>query len=478
MDLGTYAVLQPLPKLLRRATPPIIQHSIDQRHSLFGKFLVTALFSSYWTLFLFLAASGLSVEDRAIVRVMQRAEPGLKHVIVVKRFPASEQLNLVLATAEPRGGNEFSRDTFGWANTTRLGFFLQDRAEARRIYQLAIMPGVNDECLTRIERMIGRELVLSGAGEKGTICDNQKFVFDLRAKKLVVHFSYLPFRVSHVLQASQGPQFVMTDTQQLLLVERRDDDQQLRVVPKEQARSTLSRVRMEESSVGGRVYRTPVPPADVTPAFGPRKRFRLATEKNGDGWDSPLVVEKVGTKEKMYRLPQSDLKTWQLARKDEIANGIPADQPLISEEIGPHQLEGNRLWFGKTFYNGEGRTGVGGFGYFDATTRSYRLYSPAEIYRWSVSAIRVEPDFIWLGLYHFGEYGGDPGDLFLRWDRKTEEVRRFTVRSFISQISRHHNALYLSGFDGIDVLRGDEIQSYFIDRTVNGRYQIVERTVR
>jgi hypothetical protein len=36
----------------------------------------------------------------------------------------------------------------------------------------------------------------------------------------------------------------------------------------------------------------------------------------------------------------------------------------------------------------------------------------------------------------------------------------------------------LSGFNGIDVLRGDAIQSYFVDRTVNGRYQIVERTVR
>jgi len=233
---------------------------------------------------------------------------------------------------------------------------------------------------------------------------------------------------------------------------------------------------MEESSVpGGRVYRTPVPPANVTPAFGPRKRFRLATEKNPDGHESPIVVEKVGPKEKMYRLPQSELKTWQLARQDDIANGIPADQPLISEEIGPHQLEGDRLWFGKTFYNGEGRTGVGGFGYFDAATRSYHLYSPAEIHRWSVSAIRLEPDFIWLGLYHFGEYGGDPGDLFLRWDRKSEEVRRFNVSSFIGPMARHHDTLYLGASDGILVLRGDEIQSYFVDRTADGRYQIVPR---
>jgi hypothetical protein len=202
----------------------------------------------------------------------------------------------------------------------------------------------------------------------------------------------------------------MCDTQQLLLVET--GDLGLRVVPKKQAHLTLSRIRMEESFVpGGRVYRTPVPPAVVNPPFGSRKQFRLATEKSNDGWESGIVVEKVGTQERVYRLPQSDLETWQRARQDDIARGIPADQPMISEEIGPHQLEGNRLWFGKTFYNGEGLTGVGGFGYFDATTRSYHLYSPPEIHRWSVSAIRVQPEIIWLGLYRRGEYGNNSGGL-------------------------------------------------------------------
>ena len=188
------------------------------------------------------------------------------------------------------------------------------------------------------------------------------------------------------------------------------------------------------------------------------------------------MVQKVGPKEKQYRLPQSELKTWQQARKDDIANGIPADQPLISEDIGPHQLEGDRLWFGKTFYNGEGRTGVGGFGYFDAAMRSYHLYSPPEIHRWSVSAIEVEPDFIWLGLYRRGEYGNNPGGL-LRWDRKTGEPRLFDVRLSIGHIVRHRDTVYLGG-NGVVTLRGEEIQSYFVDRTVNGRYEIVEGTVR
>ena len=52
---------------------------------------------SSWILLPLLAASGLSIEDRAIERILLRAEPSLKHVTIVKRFSANEQLNLVVA---------------------------------------------------------------------------------------------------------------------------------------------------------------------------------------------------------------------------------------------------------------------------------------------------------------------------------------------------------------------------------------------
>jgi hypothetical protein len=438
---------------------------------------MTAIELSSWILLPLLAASGLSIEDRAIERILLRAEPSLKHVIILKRLPVSEQLSLVVALGRPGGADYVPGDTFVWANDTRLGLFLQGKVNASRVYQLAIKPGLAEDYFAKIERFTGSEIVFSGTGEKWSTYDNQKFICDVRGKTLVAHFSYPPFWVSQLLHSPKGPQFVMSDTQQLLLVETGADNQGLRVVPKERARLTLSRIPLEESSVpGDRVYRTPVPPRDAPPAFGLRKQFRLTTEKNSDGWDSPLVAEKVGPKEKMYRLPQSDLETWQLARQDDIARGIPANQPHISEDIGPHQLEGHRLWFGKTFYNGEGLTGVGGFGYFDTATRSYRLYSPSQIHRWSVSAIRVEPDYIWLGLHGRGEYGNALGGL-LRWDRKTEEVRLFDVRLSIGHIVRHRDTLYLGG-NGIVTLRGEEIQSYFVDRTKDGRYEIVERTVR
>jgi len=415
------------------------------------------------------------MEDRPIVALLQRAEPTLDHFIILQRIAVDEKLNLVIMFGTSQPIYDISSFGLGWNSADRLGLFLQERADAGQVYQLAIKPGPNDDCSVRIERITAHELVLACSGEKGETYDNQKFIFDIRAKSLVKSFSYPPFSVFQILQGPLGPQFVMSDTQQLLLVDVGGDAHTLRVVSPKQVRITLSRIPMQESTIqGDRVYYTPQLPGERPPAFGPGKRFRLSNEKNKHGSDSLIVVEKVSPKEKIYPLPQSDHNIWRLARPDDIANRTPSDYADINEQIGPHQLENGRLWFGKTFYNGEGSSGVGGFGYFDAATRSYRLYSPPEIQRWSVSSILVETNFIWLALVHRGEYGGNSGGL-LRWNRKTERARLFSVSTYINKIVRHDNALYLGAVDGIDVLRDDQIQSYFVDRNTDGQYQIVAR---
>ena len=421
-----------------------------------------------------LANGKLSVEDRAIVPLLQRAWLPLKHFIVLRRLPVDEKLNLVLALSRKFPDALVATDSFMWTPDDRLGLFLQDKTDPGRVYQLAIKPGLRDDCSARVERITGRELVLSGTGEKWTIYENQKFVFDIHTRALVKQFSYLPFWAAQSLQGAHGPEFVMCNTQQLLLVDIEKGTNRLRVVPDKQARPTLSRIPVEQSTEGDRVLRTPVPRPDRTPPFGPRKTFRLSKQKNRSGGDSRVVVEQAGNEEKIYQLPQSDRITWRLARPDDIERGIPPDQAEINEEIGPHQLYDDRLWFGRTFYNGEGGTGVGGFGYFDTETRSFHIDSPPETHRWSVSAMLVEPGFVWLALYSRGEYGNEPGSL-LRWNRKTEEVRLFNVRTVVHEIVRHDNALYMGAADGIVVLRDDQVQNYFVDLATDGHYQIVTR---
>jgi hypothetical protein len=281
-----------------------------------------------------------------------------------------------------------------------------------------------------------------------------------------------------VLGGAGGPRFVMANNQQLLLVDVDRATAALRVAPAAEARRVLSQVPMEESRIGDQIFHTPASPPDSVGGFGPGQRFRLSKEKNRYGSEYTLIVERPGPNQKSYPLPQSDLRTWQEARPDDVKSFARPDQAERNEEIGPHQLEGGRLWFGKTFYNSEGLTGVGGFGYFDAATATYRLYSPPEIQRWSVSAILVKADCVWLALYRRGEYGNSSGGL-LRWDRETAQVRSFAIPDIVTSIAmsitQAGEVVYLGATDGIVVLHGDRIASYFIDRTTSGRYIIAAR---
>jgi hypothetical protein len=176
----------------------------------------------------------------------------------------------------------------------------------------------------------------------------------------------------------------------------------------------------------------------------------------------------------LYPLPQTTLETWRKARPDEARNYSKIDLAEILEEIGPHQAEDGRIWFGKTFYNSEGATGVGGFGWFDLSKASYHLIPLPEIYAWSISGILVEPESVWLALYRRGEYGNYPGGL-LRWDRGSEKVARWDTPWVVTGIARGGDAIYMGATGGIVKLQGDKITSYFVDRSAAGQYQIAAR---
>jgi hypothetical protein len=421
-----------------------------------------------------LQAADPKVADGAVIAALRRAAPELANSMIVRRMPADDRLELVVAIAsrQPQSVNPGAR--YWWSTQDRLGLFLQSRSDPGRVYQLAIEPGPNDDCSTSVERMTAQELVLSCTGEKWATYENRKFIYDIRAKAVVSYFSYPPYWTARVLSGRGGPRFVMANNQQLLLVHMDRDTGAPRVAPSAEAARVLAQIPMEESTVGDRTFHAPAPPPDSVAGFGPGQRFRLSKEKNKYGSEYTVIVERAGPNQKLYPLAQSDLNTWQQARPDDAKSFVRPDQAEMNEEIGPHQLEGGRLWFGKTFYNSEGSTGVGGFGYFDAATATYRLYSPPEIQRWSVSAILVEANCVWLALYRRGEYGNNSGGL-LRWDRETTQVRSFAIPNIVTLIARAGESVYLGATDGIVVLDGDRITSYFVDRAASGRFMMAAR---
>lgn len=92
-----------------------------------------------------------------------------------------------------------------------------------------------------------------------------------------------------------------------------------------------------------------------------------------------------------------DFEHFRRARPDHLPGAAAGDVDIVVE-IGPVTDDGRRVWFGLTFYDGEGMDGVGGLGWLDPITREAELVYPREMADYSVSAISADGGRILLGL--------------------------------------------------------------------------------
>ena len=105
--------------------------------------------------------------------------------------------------------------------------------------------------------------------------------------------------------------------------------------------------------------------------------------------------------------------------------------------------------------------------------KKYQIYSPAEIAGWSVSAILVEPDTIWLALGNNGEYGTTAGGM-LAFHRTTQQIERFDLPDVTQSIARVGEHLLMATQFGPAVLDSGRVQRYFVDETSDGRPYVTE----
>lgn len=402
--------------------------------------------------------------DQAVFNVIHGADPTLVNRKVLYRNAVAADLDLVIAIGSPA---EWPLDpnspAIWWDEKRKLGLFLQERARPDRVYSLALTAGSLD-CGARIERATSTDTVISCAGEKGYQGFNQKFVYDIRAKTLVSHSAYQPFAMMRVLNVSGRIVFVGSDLQRLVAVEfLPGGSPEFRILGDAEAAQWLGRVKTAQEWIGpGRNQILYVAPDDPAPIpFGLSDAFTFA---HGS------IVDIRG---KEYHLPQSTYDEFARARRRRVTDNYVRENTIIDEKIGPAQSDGDKLWFGKTFYDGEGNSGVGGFGYFDASDRQYHLFVAAEIADYSVSAILVEPDAVWLGIFQFGEYGGSPAGV-LRYDRKTQAIRKYEVPDAVYGLTVSGNRTLAPTSSGIAVIDGDKVNRYFVDRATDGHLRIAE----
>lgn len=406
-------------------------------------------------------ASAAPQQDLPIAQAIRTNHRSALHVKVVHRSAVDRELDLVVAFAAPRVWPQSIG--FWWSPHSVVAVFLQRRAEPGVVFKIVVEQGSRDDCMATVERASTTDVVIACLPEKTRRASSHKFVYDLRAKLLVKHVVYPRFQMHRVLTHGSRAVLVGTDFHRVAAVEyRAGHEPPVRLLSGSEAHRWITQVTYLKSTFGSAPNEHIELVSDASSAFTPvpfgsSQGFQLSRDvARSDGVDPRLfILEKNGRKTKKYQLPQS------------------GPGPEMNEEIGPWQILDNQLWFAKTFYNGEGMTGVGGFGYFDTDSRAYRIFSPQAIRRWSATAMLVEKEAVWLGLTHRGEWADSSGGI-ARVAQGTNKVAVIPMREIVLQIVRVGEALVVATDFGIAIVEGDKMRRFLVDETTDGQLRVVE----
>ena len=319
--------------------------------------------------------------------------------------------------------------------------------------------------------------------EKGNLRGrNHKFFYDIQSKALTGQLEYQPFSMPRLFASEKALVLVGSDRER---IEALQFDPLNHRIPFHLLKGTVAERRSERAQasfgfngvgpgseqvidVAARPFRTL--------HFGPVAQFSLVKDESPTP-DTPAtafkIIEQLGKRTKTYPFPRTTYDEFARLRPGQVRNGSRRKLTAFGDEIGPAQVFDGTLWFAKTFYDGEGLTGVGAFGYFEAQAKLYKIYSPPEVVDWSASSMLVEPEALWIGLTSRGEYGDRSGGV-LRFDRKTGTCSRVALPDLIYEIARVGDTLVLATDFGAALIRHGKARRFMVDQTRRGQLQVSE----
>jgi hypothetical protein len=163
-------------------------------------------------------------------------------------------------------------------------------------------------------------------------------------------------------------------------------------------------------------------------------------------------MKRVTVPELFYRYPVPQaLAENARARAMLRAQGADIHDITLGETVGAFVAEDGGYWFGKSFADAEGDTGRGDIGFLRPDGRYVMLHLP-QLRRWSVSALLVEKDAIWAGMFHLGE-GEDIPHGVLRFDRGTKRVSVYRLPNVVHTLASVGGRIFAGTTDGPYVLR-------------------------
>jgi hypothetical protein len=96
------------------------------------------------------------------------------------------------------------------------------------------------------------------------------------------------------------------------------------------------------------------------------------------------------------------------------------------EKLGACVERDGIVWFGITFYCGEGSCGLGGIGRYDTRTGKLEVRRPKPLLEGSVSPLLFDGKYLWVGTFSSSEcIGDDPVSGLVRYDWATDTAASF-----------------------------------------------------
>ncbi|MHC9544490.1 MAG: hypothetical protein AB9903_33660 [Vulcanimicrobiota bacterium] len=203
--------------------------------------------------------------------------------------------------------------------------------------------------------------------------------------------------------------------------------------------------------------------------FSGIEEFTISSSKK----EACIFQRRSGDK-KRFSLAMPSYRLFSMLRPKRARDGYTEDATGIKETAGPVLERDNRIWFGLRFYDGEGFTGVGGFGTFDTITGNITMQYPLEMVDWSASAMLLEDEYLWIGLIRYPEgmpYGGG----LLRYDRKTGKITKYPVAKIINCIHRVGDTIFIGTSNSISILRNYRMAEFEYGYDINGRRAVFLR---
>ena len=179
----------------------------------------------------------------------------------------------------------------------------------------------------------------------------------------------------------------------------------------------------------------------------PLRRFFIWNSRSGyEEHNSTGIYEIKSNSCKFYPMPMPNNDILKRYRPELAAQGCG-----LNDTLGRFQKLGDRIWFCKNFYGGEGQCGVGAAGFFDTKVRVFEILYSSQTAKWSCSALLAEEKTVWMGLQHIGEGSVSSGGL-AEVNPATGEAAIHKVPAGISAIQRAGDIIILGTGEGIYIL--------------------------